>query len=945
MIIYKEKTRELVIPNGLGNLNGITDEAMSVIKDAAFAEGVEVARNEMETAVIDRNGVYERPEGWNRVEVNVEGGGSGGDCENIQDYRWVRPSMGETAENGDIYIYPDEGYDAVRYIDLDPGTIYQEGVEQGRAEAGNLEDKWITPEVGDIDDNGLIVTDPSEGFGGMRRVVTDPSRLRDTWYGEGYEQGKAEGGGESGGCTLTTRIITQNGTYRADDDDYMPMIDFSQNGAFDSQLYVDENTYIEFYFAFKEEQPDLMSFYGCEDSDWKDSTFAARYYSGDISVKIGSIERSFNVDEYGLRNGNAHKMKVGKNYGIAIDDRMLVTPQEFISEGIIFEPPKNRTIYIGAINSPDVDDNGLGIFWRPFYGYIGAVTIQGKTEGDENTVYNYVPGDFGWWGEYRIVETDQRLENIYREPGATPLTDKFYESNIDGFSEVTVDLALAEKEYSINEPYTRLRADVEGLAGFSAVNINAEGLINSAKNEGINYVNDSLGELYVTNNHTYTATGIYDVQEDILRFYSDTGVFVTDFTPILNDSAVDAGGFVIEVQAKVNYNEEGNKFILGCAISPNWEDEGIDTTMNNVVLKANIDATCLFMSGCKTSNIPTINGEWVTYRITEDGLYWKKELQQEWNHIGWEGDVRPRDVWNNKSNDCPIAIGGLNTFYDGIYPDFQGSIRYVYIKQGDYNKTWIPADNGELRVRNTDQRIVAQKGNAPEFTYDIFKEGDYGWKKINVRISVVDYDTKEFLDDWFVTNGYYDLNDTVNSKFQNVVVNGVNNGVLENIFQGHYVPYSGEVLVPHFIESFMTDDENAKTVKIGRLVKDITVTNNYVNGVYSINRFNCINVESVDIEAFKGMVGLKYLGGFVNLGYSFSEPQTIDFSIINIYANRWRATDSLKELAESLYDFTTPNKNGVSGSTIKFKADAESIEQNAEGFEILRRKGWTIEFA
>lgn len=904
MIVYDKEQKQIVIPNGLGNVN---------------------------------------------IVIN-QGGGECPECPEegavIQDYKWVRPSMGETAENGDIYIYPDEGYDAVRYIDLDPGTIYQEGVEQGRAEAENLEDKWITPEVGDIDDNGYIVTGPSEGFGGMRRVVTDPSRLRDTWYGEGYEQGKAEGGGESGGCTLTTRTITENGTYRANDDYYMPMIDFSKNGAFDSQLYVDENTYIEFYFAFKEDgQPDLMSFYGCEDSDWKDTTFAARYYSGDINVKMGSIERSFNVDEYGLRNGNAHKMKVGLNYGIAIDDRMLVTPQEFINEGILFEPPKNRTIYIGAINSPDVDDNGLGIFWRPFYGYIGAVTIQGKTEGDENTVYNYVPGDFGWWGEYRIVETGQRLENIYREPGATPLTDKLYESNIDGFSEVTVDLAIAEKECSINEPFTRLRADVEGLAGFSAVNINAEGLINNAKNEGINYVNDSLGELYVTNNHTYTAPGIYDAQEDILRFYSDTGVFVTDFTPILNDTAVDEGGFVIEVQAKVNYNEEGNRFILGSALHPEWENEGIDTVLNNVVLKANVDATCLFMSGCKTPNIPTINGEWVTYRITEDGLYWKKELQQEWNHIGWEGDVRPRDVWNSKSNDCPIAIGGLNTFYDGIVPDFQGSIRYVYIKQGEYNKTWIPADNGELKVRGTDQRIVAQKGNAPEFTYDIFKEGDYGWKKINVRISVVDYDTREFLDDWFVTNGYYDLNDTVNSNFQNVVVNGVNNGVLENIFQGHYVPYSGEVLVPHFIESFMTDDENAKTVKIGRLVKDITSSNHYVNGVYSINRFNCINVESVDIEAFKGMVELKFLGGFVNLGYSFSEPQTIDFSIINIYANKWRATDSLKELAESLYDFTTTNKNGVSGSTIKFKADAESIEQNAEGFEILRRKGWTIEFA
>ena len=61
---------------------------------------------------------------------------------NIQDYKWVRPSMADRAENGDIYIYPDEGFDAVRYIDFDPNDIYNEGYNEGvivgKAESGGL---------------------------------------------------------------------------------------------------------------------------------------------------------------------------------------------------------------------------------------------------------------------------------------------------------------------------------------------------------------------------------------------------------------------------------------------------------------------------------------------------------------------------------------------------------------------------------------------------------------------------------------------------------------------------------------------------------------------------------------------------------------------------------------------------------------------------------------
>ena len=66
---------------------------------------------------------------------------------------------------------------------------YQE-CEGGEIVSCNLEDKWVTPSMGDRDDNGYVVTYPSEGFDGLSRVVLDPTTI----YNEGVSAGKAEGG-------------------------------------------------------------------------------------------------------------------------------------------------------------------------------------------------------------------------------------------------------------------------------------------------------------------------------------------------------------------------------------------------------------------------------------------------------------------------------------------------------------------------------------------------------------------------------------------------------------------------------------------------------------------------------------------------------------------------------------------------------------------------------
>ena len=53
---------------------------------------------------------------------------------------------------------------------------------------GNLEDKWVTPSMSERDDNGYIVVSPSEGYNGLKRTVINPQTI----YNEGVEAGRAE---------------------------------------------------------------------------------------------------------------------------------------------------------------------------------------------------------------------------------------------------------------------------------------------------------------------------------------------------------------------------------------------------------------------------------------------------------------------------------------------------------------------------------------------------------------------------------------------------------------------------------------------------------------------------------------------------------------------------------------------------------------------------------
>jgi hypothetical protein len=131
-------------------------------------------------------------------ECKNQGGGS---C--ILEDKMIAPSMGDTDDNGYIVVEESEGFNGLSRVVINPSTIYNEGIEEGKNQGGgesgscNLEDKWVTPSMSERDDNGLIVVDQSEGYDGLDRVVIDPSTI----YNEGIEEGRNQGGG-SADCNI-----------------------------------------------------------------------------------------------------------------------------------------------------------------------------------------------------------------------------------------------------------------------------------------------------------------------------------------------------------------------------------------------------------------------------------------------------------------------------------------------------------------------------------------------------------------------------------------------------------------------------------------------------------------------------------------------------------------------------------------------------------------------
>ena len=86
----------------------------------------------------------------------------------------------------------------------------------GEGGSCNLENKSVTPSMGDRNVDGYIIVEEDEGYDGLSRVVIDPQTLYNEGIEAGYDQGKTDGVNEQKG-KLASINITENGTYTKED--------------------------------------------------------------------------------------------------------------------------------------------------------------------------------------------------------------------------------------------------------------------------------------------------------------------------------------------------------------------------------------------------------------------------------------------------------------------------------------------------------------------------------------------------------------------------------------------------------------------------------------------------------------------------------------------------------------------------------------------------------
>lgn len=317
----------------------------------------------------------------------------------------------------------------------------------------------------------------------------------DDAYNEGYNNGYNDGqancgeGGETT-CRLEHLEVNENGYYepKADEYDYLTT---NHSSAFDSGVKLVENSWVEILFNTGNDDSEIPTLIGCEDGDWNNTTFAARWYGGALNVKIGTadifIPMSFE-DEY----SNFHKLKFGRYEGVWLDDNFIEPFND--TEWNLTQ----NTIYIGAMhNHTNGDENGV---WRPWNGYLGNVRIYGEKNGEVGE-FTFTCGDFGRWGEY-WAEGDV-LPNLMGDGGAT--------------------LSCC-KQYG-NAPYD----------GYRSVNVNID--VEPYKEEGRNEIRNNLKSINITENGNYN---IYDGGDvNYLNFGVDNNVWFSTNKNITKDSEIE----------------------------------------------------------------------------------------------------------------------------------------------------------------------------------------------------------------------------------------------------------------------------------------------------------------------------------------------------------------------------------------------------------------------
>lgn len=524
---------------------------------------------------------------------------NGGSC-NIQEYKWVRPSMAEAKENGDIYIYPDDGYDAVGYIDLDPSDIYNEG----------------------------------------------------------YEQGKAEGG-ESGDCNLINPIIFSESEGNAINAESVEIPTFAYEGNQHYNVWaLNMAEYEEFKIRIRfqptnggNEEP--VNIFGCENTDWDDTTFGARIYMGNIYFRMSGDDVAYPYSD------NAwYDVEMGYNSS----KRWVIVNGEtlFENDHSFFNKP-NQPLMMGAINSG-------GNAFRPFYGKIATTYIEAngnqvwllpKEEGHMDVYWNdrsspwiAISGENNARFEKEFISGDGMKTITWLGKKEAPTKDEV-QGQVDQYTRPAV-IFEGVTEVFVEEPH-KLQTDdlVEATAWISTKDtVNNKWCLwtKEGKYEGVSVLNGS-------------AFGGDYFEAKCIRLTGITKLFSATFFPISAEEIHFGSIEYIETSAIESMNELKKIFYTG---------DGNVTIDNNAIRGANPNGTLYLKNGVdETPWLERLPEGWVVERLNDDGSVncGGADIEDYAKNQARVLNVTENGVYTSKySNESEFIVGGTSQV-TGIYDD------------------------------------------------------------------------------------------------------------------------------------------------------------------------------------------------------------------------------------------------------------------------------------
>lgn len=381
--------------------------------------------------------------GFSKVVVDVPQNG-GGDC-NIQEYKWVRPSMADRKENGDIYIYPDEGFDAVGYIDFDPSDIYNEGVEEGRNQGGGSGDCNIqgnkTVEL-DGDRMGIY---PDEGYNGIFEVIVDARNKAEDWREEG-RYGVRE--------KLQTIEITENGRYSTEDEIYVDSLRYNGGYHTDTISTYDINR-IE--VTFKADTSESINGQG-RPFIFGGSLFGVEDVYGTNNACARALQYSYGriVGYWEGKWTDATPTSDGEWLTITLDENGMTVKYPTGEAYMEYTHDNGNTnngadifpFIIGGLGGRAVDESGNYtanlIEDTQFRGLIKEVKINTNSMGE----ITYIPKNWGYGVWDRIVEnTGEHLSALEPTEGEVTMNGEWERKYGEGWKEINVNIVPAKNIY------------------------------------------------------------------------------------------------------------------------------------------------------------------------------------------------------------------------------------------------------------------------------------------------------------------------------------------------------------------------------------------------------------------------------------------------------------------------------------------------------------------